>query len=136
MTPFPPERQRTSGLKPDGRVRTPETGSQTLRDEMAAFAHEATRIEISRLATIRELPSPYQAVEQAVDALFAAGFRRLFEDDDTINRLADALHTEECGCGDFDEHLTEVKTQFDEDDDDTYHRMARVVVRALREDTT
>jgi hypothetical protein len=58
-------------------------GLDDLRAEMAAIAHAATDTEISRVR-IKDLPSPWQMIENAVDALVAAGFRRVPEDAETL----------------------------------------------------
>jgi len=57
---------------------------------MAAIAHAATDTEISRVR-IKDLPSLWQMIENAVDALVAAGFRRVPEDAEAVIELAETL---------------------------------------------
>jgi hypothetical protein len=74
-----------------------------------------------------------RALSHAAKVL-TSGYRRVLEDDDTIERLARAIHDGHCGCGDYDDHLDVVKHEFGVDECG-YRDIARVVVRALREDT-
>lgn len=114
-SPFPPHGQSTSGLKPNGRVRTPATGVQAVRDEMVA--------EVARALGFAGV-SPFEIedfrIEDVADRLRRAGYRRVSEDDDTIDRVAEALHARNCDCTAWsDEDLAS----------------ARAAVRALREET-
>jgi hypothetical protein len=61
--------------------------------------------------------------------VIAAGYRRVVEDDDTIERVARILHDRLCDRADGDEACE------DYDDHRWWKADARAVVRALREDT-
>lgn len=69
-----------------------QDGSGDLRAEMAAVAHGAFDSSITNPAVWAT--SPYDQIELAVDALLAAGYRRVSEDDDTIERVAQAMWDE------------------------------------------
>ena len=77
-----------------------------------------------------------EALADVLDVSLAeAGYRRVVEDDDTIERLARTIHDAECGtddlCKGYDAH-----GEWDRRlRDDAYESVARAVVRALREDT-
>lgn len=123
--PFLPDASTASGLEDSGRVRTPGTGVQAARDEMVA--------EVARALGYAGV-SPFEIedfrIEDVADRLRRAGYRRVVEDDTTVERVARALF------GDFDGVVDGMT--FDEAREQTreaYRDRARAAVRALREDT-
>lgn len=68
------------------------------------------------------------------EAAIRAGWRLVSEDDDTIDRVARALHADRCDCGDYDDHLNWVKDELDMNEMPDVEA-ARAAVRALREET-
>ncbi len=98
--------------------RTPEGRTDDLRAEMAAIAHAPSKTLLGR-DPISSCPSPHEAVERAVDALIAAGYRLVSEDEATVDRLAGLLTDWFEGRG---------RAEFWDAQD-----MARAAVRALRE---
>lgn len=107
------------------RDRTPETLTGELRARLAAVAHAPSECLLGQVP-ISAVPSLFEAVERAVDAILADGWRRVSEDDDTVERVARAIHDRECGpeegsCPLFAEHRI------------WYAASARVAVQALRD---
>lgn len=89
-----------------------QDGSGDLRARLAGLVRQPFEGWVS---------SPTEAYADAVaDAVLADGFRRVVEDDATIERVAEALHARNCDCTAWsDKDLT----------------AARAAVRALREET-
>jgi len=131
MTPFPPERVASGATNtPNPTPGTPEA-FQAVSDDLRARLAGLVRQPFDGWAC-----SPTEAYALRVaEAVLADGFRRVVEDDDTIERLARAIHDAECGtddlCKGYDAH-----GEWDRKwRDDAYESVARAVVRALREDT-
>jgi hypothetical protein len=142
--PFLGSPESASGLNPGGRVRTPEEGVQAVRDGMVA--------EVARALGYAGV-SPFEIedwrIEDFADRLHRAGYRRVVEDEDTIERLAKTM-AEADGWDWGDEPDREAVGRLMEWDYPTgetrtteygaitkpvYRKRARAVVRALREDT-
>jgi hypothetical protein len=120
------ESPETAQGKSAGSVRLVYELATLLEPEAANWATEADPVwrEVTRSV----------AMAHAMTAI-SSGYRRVVEDDDTIERLARAIHDAECGtddlCKGYDAH-----GEWDRKlRDDAYESVARAVVRALREDT-
>lgn len=134
VTPFPPDGSSVERRTPVRRYADapgPAQGeSAALRETLAALiAHPKMPADVRRFAGEDECDRCTRSLA-AADAVLRAGFRRVVEDDVTIERLAKALAA-------FDGYV------WSEDDGaadnvanpDYYLRRARAVVRALREET-
>ena len=110
-----------TGSIADGKA---NNGRTALRDEMAAIAHAA--VGPVELANVRLLPSPRDAVEQAITALFEAGYRRVVEGDDTCREIGRVIQ----------HALARVADRNYDKASDAWADVGRAVVRALREETT
>lgn len=60
------------------------------RERLAEIAHQATYVEFGSVP-IQDLPSPYELVERAVTAIWAAGYRLVSEDPALIEAVAAAI---------------------------------------------
>lgn len=126
--PLLPDRSAVDGPKPSGEGTTPETGVQAVRDEtVALLARTMDPAAYDRRAVAANLGQSWdrftrrQAVEAHAEAAVAAGWVRVVEDGDTIERLAELLTNWFEGKG---------RAAFWDSQD-----MARAAVRALREET-
>jgi hypothetical protein len=135
--PFLPSPETPSGPDSGGRVRTPGTGVQAARD---AHSGLSPLEQIERLAALLEpeafdpdVPADEEWRERAQNTALGyaaraitAGYRRVVEDDTTVDRVAAAM---------FDTYNAWVTwEQADEGDRDRFRDHARVAVRALRGD--
>lgn len=84
-----PERPLGVSEGPSARDVSGEAHRTTERAAMAEIAHGANDTSIT--STTFWTSSPYDQIENVVDALLVAGYRLVSEDDDTVERVARAM---------------------------------------------
>lgn len=144
--PFLTRGESASGLEPGGRVTTPETGVQALRGEMRASS-PMDAVEALAALLEPEAFNPDQLADEGWRArtqdtalgyaglVIASGYRRVVEDDDTIERLAEVLAKADGWFPWAQPVGVEQEVAVGDDIKDGFRSMARAVVRALREET-